>query len=425
MVKTIRKYDLKNYPAQDGYTRYYAYLTKNDGELVKVTVAVRNKRKKWYCKPVVVHGVHSKKCFGQDIWFYTIAGYVTKWYEEDFVQTQKPMNHDYWGWADDKMFDPYAVVVNKEYIIEKFPEYRYCAIDKYPYGDVIKYLRYYERYPQIEYLTIFGMYSLVFSKTILRQIQKDKSFAKWLVNHKDEYVHNYYVSSYIEAYKKNEPLEKVDAIARAKKILQSDREAKPIRELFKDEEDKFLAYINRQNASVDLYKDYLKACTELGIDMSVGKNRYPNDFKRWHDIRIDEYNSKKALIDEQKRKDFYKLFYDIAMKYLRLEYHKKSAYIAIIAQKPSELMIEGDALQHCVGKLGYDQKFVREDSLIFFIREKEYPSTPFVTVEYSPSQKKILQCYGIKNSKPSVEVQNFIDKKWLPYANRQISKMAA
>lgn len=38
--------------------------------------------------------------------------------------------------------------------------------------------------------------------------------------------------------------------------------------------------------------------------MSADKNRYPHDFKRWHDIRIDEYHTAKALKDEEERKAF-------------------------------------------------------------------------------------------------------------------------
>ena len=45
--KKIKRLDLRKYPEQNGFTRYYAYFTKNDGELVKVTVAVKNKYKKW------------------------------------------------------------------------------------------------------------------------------------------------------------------------------------------------------------------------------------------------------------------------------------------------------------------------------------------------------------------------------------------
>ena len=38
--KLIQRTDKRNYPKADGHTRFYAYFTKNDGELVKVTVAV-------------------------------------------------------------------------------------------------------------------------------------------------------------------------------------------------------------------------------------------------------------------------------------------------------------------------------------------------------------------------------------------------
>src|SRR5574344_1964371 len=122
--------------------------------------------------------------------------------------------------------------------------------------------------------------------------------------------------------------------------------------------------------------------------MTEEKNRYPPDFKRWHDSRADEYKSLKAKIDAEKRKALYEQFAAVASKYLGLEYNKKSVYMAIIAQKPSDLIHEGEILHHCVGRMGYDQKFAREETLIFFIRTKEQPDTPLVTVEYSPTQKK-------------------------------------
>ena len=59
--KKIKAID-RIYPVR-GRTRFYAYLTKNDGELVKITVAVKEKKNKWCCKQVAVHGVHSDKCF--------------------------------------------------------------------------------------------------------------------------------------------------------------------------------------------------------------------------------------------------------------------------------------------------------------------------------------------------------------------------
>ena len=81
-------------------------------------------------------------------------------------------------------------------------------------------------------------------------------------------------------------------------------------------------------------------------------------------------------------------------------------------------------LHHCVGKMGYDQRFAREDSLIFFVRRKEEPTVPFVTVEYSPSKHKILQTHGMHNSTPDEETMKYIQKTWLPFANKAVRQMA-
>ena len=100
-----------------------------------------------------------------------------------------------------------------------------------------------------------------------------------------------------------------------------------------------------------------------------------------------------------------------------------SSFIVIIARSPQELIREGDILHHCVGRMNYDQKFAREESLIFFVRNVVDPNTPFVTVEYSLSKKKVLQCYGDHDTRPNDNVLEFVNKKWLPFANRQLRKL--
>ena len=45
--KQIKHYDDILKPEHVGRTRFYAYFTKNDGELVKGTVAVREYKKQW------------------------------------------------------------------------------------------------------------------------------------------------------------------------------------------------------------------------------------------------------------------------------------------------------------------------------------------------------------------------------------------
>ena len=80
IVELIRKVDKKQCPEQNGHRRFYSYLTKNDGELVKVTVCCINKKGGWHYKQVAVHGIDSKECFVKDMVFHYISGYNVGWY---------------------------------------------------------------------------------------------------------------------------------------------------------------------------------------------------------------------------------------------------------------------------------------------------------------------------------------------------------
>lgn len=84
MLKLIRKAEKDNPYHNTGFVRFYSYLTKNDGELVKVTVACKNKlnSKRWRCKQVIVHGIHSDKCFLKDIVLHFMGNYSIGWYEQ-------------------------------------------------------------------------------------------------------------------------------------------------------------------------------------------------------------------------------------------------------------------------------------------------------------------------------------------------------
>ena len=408
--KKIKLYDDKLKTAPFGRTRFYAYFTKNDGELVKVTVAVKEKRNKWYCKQVAVHGVHSDKCFVKDMYYTNIGGYSVGWHAEGLTSYKPWYEYSEWGWTVDNLYDPYAPIINREYILEHFPEYKFSAIDRFTGIDVFKYLRLYEQYPQIEYLTKLGLHNLAMSKQILKLCGQDKRFCKWLAQNRSTLNKSFlYIPVVLQAYKKNRNVLELQSYYKAKLSMDKDQTLAPLRDAFKREREKLYHYLSNY----------------LGLNMTDEKNRYPHDFKRWHDIRIDEYHTMQARDDEQKRKDFYEKFAAVAEKYLGLQYDRKSDYIAIIALSPSDLVREGQILEHCVGRMNYDQKFVREESLIFFIRTKEAPNTPLVTVEYSPSRKKILQCYGKNDSTPNDNILEFVNKKWLPFANRQLKKLAA
>ena len=80
VLKKIEKADKLYRPVLRGNTRFYSYLSKNDGELVRIYVAVKEYRKRLYYKQIAVHGVHSDMCFIKDVAFTPLAGYIVGWY---------------------------------------------------------------------------------------------------------------------------------------------------------------------------------------------------------------------------------------------------------------------------------------------------------------------------------------------------------
>ena len=360
-----------------------------------------------------------------------MLGYSVGWYEQGLAKYKPKFDYNKWYEAEDKYYNIYAPIVNKKYAL-KFDKYKYSALDKYGYSDVLKFLRIYEQYPQAEYLVKIGLQHLATSKLILKKVGKDKVFRKWLIQNVKILRNEYGTLPYFSAkaillsYKENLPLLEGRKLDTAKtELLQDYIYTNHISKVIpKSEVLQFLKYIEKQETDTNSYRDYLDACEFLEIDMSIDKNKYPHDFKKWHNIRIDQYHSKKAELDRQERKELYTKFEEIANKYISLQRNKEDDYAVIIARSPQDLIKEGEILNHCVGRMNYDQKFIREESLIFFIRNKNEIDKPFVTLEYSLDKHKVLQCYGNNDTRPANEVLEFVNKKWLPYANRKLKKIA-
>ena len=420
MLERIKATDEKLVEKPNGNTRFYRYYTLYGKELAEVVVAVRNHYKKWYCKQVVVHGIHNKDVYLQDI-CQTMGFRKVGWFRDGITKYPKWYDYD-WGSNDEKYFYINAPIINKEFILT-LPQYKYSSINSYCYNNIFKYLRLYEQYPQMEYLVKMKLSYLATSKMILNKLSKYKNFQRFIMNNKEEIqIKQYKVGHLIKAFNSGKSLEKIHELEEIKAWLKNYSDKKEILSNFKDAT-QLHNYLLLQHIGFSSYSDYYYACKELQIDMTLQNNLLPHDFKRWHDIRLDEYATLRAKRDAEKRKELYMHFEQVAEKYLALQRNMKENFVVIIAKSPSDLIIEGEKLHHCVGRMNYDQKFIREESLIFFVRDKLKPNIPFVTMEYSLANKKILQCYGDSDTRPTDEILEFVNKKWLPYANKKLNKI--
>ena len=450
ILAIIKREDKKRYTTPCGNTRFYSYLATWKKELVKITVAVRHYRKQWVYKQVSVHGLNADNCLARDIEFFYIGGYVVGWYDMGLYARKKEWEDGIWYSCERKYFNPWSITVNLDYL-ERFPQYKYSEYKNATYADILGYLRLYEQFPETEYLIKSGLKHYALSKVVLREMHKDKSFHKWLIANKDYAMINgwYYCDVLVKAYKKRLPLKALQAFEERKRKIIHDYHGKTIvktviQKGVKGEFERFFAYLDKNNINEYVYYDYIRACQYLGRDLSDDKNRYPRNFQHWHDILIEEMDvirreeerkskalrakedrlRKKRL--EKEKRELTENFLKAAKKYLPLAGFTEDEHYAIfIAQSPAELVKEGNALSHCVGRSGYDKKMANEETLIFFVRKMEKLDKPFVTLEYSLKTKQILQCYAYNNTTPEEKVLEFVNNKWLPHANQQLEKIAA
>ena len=96
ILAAIKKKDATLYPSSCGSNRFYAYLAIWNRELVKVTVAVKQKNRKWYCKQVAVHSLRSDISYVKDLCFYQIAGYIVGWHDVGASKEQKHFEDGVW-----------------------------------------------------------------------------------------------------------------------------------------------------------------------------------------------------------------------------------------------------------------------------------------------------------------------------------------
>lgn len=260
ILARIKKADAADKLTTPGRTRYYSYLTKNDGEIVKVTVAVRNYYKQWLYKQVAVHGLNSDKCFVKDMVFHYISGYTVGWYEQGAQSAPRWYESTEWDYSHDKYFDPVAPIVNREYL-DKFPRYKYSAVNLYKGVKILKYLRLYDKYPQIEYLMKAGLDNYIFSKQILKNTGKDKRFVKWLMKNRTELSkNNYYIDVILTSYRTGKTLADIQAYRIYKMQLSKEATLNELRVFFKNDLEKLVLYLHKQNTNPYSYQDYLHAC---------------------------------------------------------------------------------------------------------------------------------------------------------------------
>ena len=311
---------------------------------------------------------------------------------------------DFGKWSPSNGHCGFGFVSINAAIVLDIPEFKYCGYNGN--GGLISYLNAYRKDHDVEF---FGKMGIPLSPILIRKAKKDKQFRRFIYDNRNG-VALYGAQATLYAYKHSiESIEKAQQICRFKN--QFDRlVATRIPEIrgTKLDRQKVLDYVEFNDIAYASYDDYLKCVKELKLDLSDTKVLYPHDFSRMHELRTAEYAAHQATIDRKKRAKLYREFRNAAKRMKQYE-RVGDSYSLIVPDDISDLKREGDALSHCVGKMGYDKKMADGLSLIIFCRRNTDLSAPFVTVEYRLDKKALNQCYGYKDSKPDKDVLEFVN----------------
>ena len=388
--------------ASSSRTTFLSYLQQYYGEVVERVFATRKKKQQIQLTEILRFATGKAHPIAKNLLYNTYGGYSA-------VYSCKKVYGHAGGYPylvfDEDDFDKwekitvipglYKTYINAVDFLKNSDEFKYCGFTG---GDAIHWLNEYRKDSSIE---ILGKLGLSLSPKLRSHIRKDGKFRRFVFEHNNE-VALYGVEATEYAFKHGVPIEKARAICYVKRY-NGYLAASFIPSLTGTKVDKsrVIDYCDDNDISYSSYNDFLTAVKALRLDLTDTKNLFPRNFAEMHDIYTKQY---KAEQDELIARDFSEAV-EKAQKYRFAE----GTYLITIPSNIEDLVVEGSSLSHCVGRMGYGKKMAEGKSVILFVREKEHPDTPFVTVELNPLSTSIIQKHGKNNSAPSQEVNIFLD----------------
>lgn len=405
----------------NSYASYLEYDTKNK-EFIKHVYAFKQTKKKWYCQEVYRES-ESGKASGKNYYYqsYGMANgmrtiwedcgtYYLDYYEEKLEDYDKP--------------DSYAnrfyciQLTTLEDIIANDLSLKYCKWNGEV--DAFSYIKVYRKYPIAEMLMSLNLSDLALNEKCLKFMSENKSFCKYIHNYAKEIKDNHISFNALKnAFKTNANPKVYNLFQTFKSQVAKEISAKIGKENYKIIKKnidlcKLSEYLESNDIDGSSYGDYINAVSYFKLDLCDTKILYPNDFEYWHDYYTNQMTAlKNKSIDKKIAKQ--------ATKYKCLAQNINSM-VLILPTKTQDFIDEGNALNHCVGRMKYNEKMAKGESLILFVRDEKEIEKPLYTLEFSPKTKSIRQFYGNHDTVPDEQARHIIYDEWLPLAKKLLSK---
>lgn len=166
----------------------------------------------------------------------------------------------------------------------------------------------------------------------------------------------------------------------------------------------FIRYIERVVAETGVaysqiyckWRDYIHLAGEIGLKMSEKKILMPQDIYAAHDEALAVRNAIRAEEEAKRNAKKEAGFQKNLPKYRRKYTASDGVYMIRVPESTREIVAEGQALDHCVGRMNYIAEMAAGRNAIVFLRRCTEPDKPWYTLEVSP--KRIVQCEGARRN---------------------------
>lgn len=184
---------------------------------------------------------------------------------------------------------------------------------------------------------------------------------------------------------------------------------------------------------IEEYEDYMNMALAAGKDIFDEMVYRPRELKRRHDElvvnkqkleiakKMQESPEQRAKEAEAMRQRFPGAEENLAKVKDKYTW-SDDKYIVIVPESLTEIMIEGNALHHCVGASDrYFDRIMNDETYICFLRTKEEPNLPFYTLEVEPGGT-IRQHRGYMDEEPNIDEVKIHLKAWQKEVRSRMKK---
>lgn len=298
---------------------------------------------------------------------------------------------------------------------------QYADVENYnktEYRNIVKYLIDVARYPVLEFLQKRGFEKLVRERVCGMSRETANAILWQRVNLKECFRFPLrYLNMFDAASCTLHDIETLNKICTIPNV--SEKQIKALLEIASNSNDldsiiyaahykplnKVIKYLRQQQkksgdkGTGSIYRDYLKECKELNLDLSEKGIIFPPDLFKAHSETTTLMEYKRQNIDVKK--------FEMRVKKLKKYEFKKDGFIVAVPKEPQDIFYEGAVLGHCVGT--YARAMADGKTAILFIRKENEPETPFYTMEFK--NNRIVQCRTYKNEsyEKDEQVKAFVD----------------